>query len=91
MRLRDSLSPCSIDAGKGARRHRCSVEHATLVEGYRDARHAWEERREAWALGYATESREYAERTGDRAPTLKRFLKSWRGGVWGAPDEEGAA
>jgi hypothetical protein len=39
----------------GPRRHHCSEHHADLVESYRLARAAQEERAEAWAIGYATE------------------------------------
>jgi len=35
--------------------HHCSYEHADLVESYRTARAAQEERAEEWSKGYAAE------------------------------------
>lgn len=65
---------------------RASCGHRGMVEAFHEAREAWERRREDWALGYATERAEYAEVTGDTAPTFGAWLRAWAG-QW----EEGAA
>lgn len=57
--LPDRRSPCAIDAAKGVRRHRCSVSHAELVEGYRLALADQDARAEAATNGYETELARY--------------------------------
>lgn len=46
-------SPCR--RGPAARPHHCSWAHANLVESYRAARAAQDQRAEEWSAGYATE------------------------------------
>lgn len=46
---------------------------AAAIADYRDARAAWELAREAVAIGYATEEREYAET--HTAPRLAEFIR----------------
>ncbi len=60
--LPDRRSPCRIDQSKGNRRHPCSAEHASLVEGYRLAVEAQNARAESATLGYETELRTYFDR-----------------------------
>ncbi len=56
---------------------RCA--HRAMVQEYRLARDAWEQRREDVAIGYATEEREYATWAGDPAPTFGDWLRTrWR-------------
>lgn len=54
-----------------------SCGHRAMVEAWREARDAWERRRDDWSVGYATERREYAERTGDHPPDFGDWLRSW--------------
>jgi hypothetical protein len=57
----------------GGRRHHCSEYHADLVESYRLARYAQDERAEAWAIGYATELGAFY-RDVERPVTFKAWL-----------------
>jgi len=50
---------CRIDMTKAPRQHRCSRQHAELVDGYQSARTAQEARAEAYSAGYATELAEF--------------------------------
>jgi hypothetical protein len=59
-----------------------------MVELYREARLSWERRRDAWAIGYPTEERDYARVTGDVAPNLKDWLASWSTAMSSSADEE---
>jgi hypothetical protein len=68
--------PVRRDDRPGSGCHRNCL-HRAMVEQYREHRDAWERRRDEWAVGYATERAEYAEREGDPAPTLTRWLRSW--------------
>ena len=74
-------SPCRIDAKKGRHRHRCSREHADLVQAYRDARHVYELAREDRTLGYATEMTE------DRSVVVPVTFGRWL--IWSRGDEVG--
>lgn len=68
--------PIRRDDKPGSGCHR-SCLHRLMVDAYREHREAWERRREEWSVGYETENREYAERTGDAAPGLGPWLTSW--------------
>lgn len=50
---------CRVDPAKGNRRHRCSAWHRDLVEGYRLARYAQDQRAEEYSIGYRTELAEF--------------------------------
>lgn len=68
----------------GPRRHHCSEWHADLVESYRLARAAQDERAEAWAIGYATElAAFYAEV--EPPVTFKAWLQDFRSAPPGDP------
>lgn len=71
--LHPAECPCKVDQAKGVRQHRCSREHAELVEGYRSWREAAEQAAEAASAGYATELADYW-RTAGGAPTFRRYL-----------------
>ena len=48
-----------MDLNKDPHHHRCSRQHAELVDGYITARTAQETRAEHWSIGYATELAEF--------------------------------
>lgn len=75
--LPDRRSPCRIDKDKGNRRHRCSWQHADLVEGFRLAQEAQDRRAEAASIGYATELAEYFDPHDgvERRLTFKDWLR----------------
>lgn len=50
-------------------RHNCSAYHAWLVWSYREAREAWEARRESECRGWASEERDFG-----RGPTFAEWL-----------------
>lgn len=52
-------SPCRPDESKGLRQHRCSAEHASLVDGYRAVREAEEAAAERATQQYDTELAAY--------------------------------
>ena len=58
-RLPDRRSPCRIDAGKGDHRHRCSWQHAELVEGFRLEQESQRQRAETATHGHETELAAY--------------------------------
>lgn len=78
--LADHLSPCRIDKGKGARRHRCSPHHADLVESFRLAQEAQNARAEAATSGYATELAAYFDPIEgiEQRYTFRHWLESYR-------------
>lgn len=71
MRLTAGASPCRTYTG-----HVCSVEHAAVVESYRERRQVYEECLEDVAMGYATEGAEYRR---GHSVTFRAHLVSWRG------------
>ncbi len=73
--LPDRRSPCRIDQAKGPHRHRCSLAHADLVEGYRLAVEAQNVRAESATLGYETETREYFDR--DDGTERRLTFRDW--------------
>ena len=83
--LRPTLSPCRRDPRKGSRGHHCSRQHAELVQSYRDARDAQEQRADAASQGYASElagfygdpGQSRADRTETKI-TFGAWLTSWR-------------
>lgn len=78
--LADHLSPCRIDKAKGNHRHRCSWQHADLVEGYRLAAEAQNLRAEAATHGYATELAAYFDPHDgtERRLTFRDYLMGYR-------------
>lgn len=70
------VSPCRSDPAKGGRRHHCSWWHAALVESYRLARVAQDQRAEAYSSGYATELAAFYR---DLEPpvTFRAWLQAW--------------
>ena len=78
--LADHLSPCRIDKGKGARRHRCSPHHVDLVESHRLAVEAQSARAEAATAGYTTELEQYFDPHDgtERRHTFRDWLESYR-------------
>lgn len=64
-------SPCR--SGEGPRRHYCSTEHASLVEGYQLAVYDQEARAEAATGGYERELAEYYATVEPRL-TFKNWL-----------------
>ena len=71
-------SPCRSDPAKGSRRHRCSLWHAGLVDGYRATRAAAEAAAEAATGGYDTELADY--RTRLPAITFRDYLIGMKAG-----------
>lgn len=71
-------SPCRIDQTKGGRRHHCSAEHASLVEGFRLEQHAQWLRAETASLGYDTELAAYFGDDGaGRAVERRLNFRDW--------------
>lgn len=63
--------------GPGPRVHHCSWWHEDLVESYRTARRAQEDRAEAATLAYQTELSDYFE-TVERRVTFRAWLAEYR-------------
>ena len=74
------VSPCRINRSGTGRRHACSVFHADLVESYRLAVAAQEERAEAATNGYATELHDYFDPLNgvERRHTFREWLIGYR-------------